>query len=176
MKNLAILLAAFAAFASFAADSVSLYDGSAAKLATPARVVAVRALSSVADGSVTVKAESKLLATRDNVVTTYLTNAVYTVVFSNGVNVVTNESTTVAGVMPLPPPRALIRYFTNETVTVSSVTNIELYTAGVFTNVLATFTCANGFAEKPVTNAFIFAGDRVFFDGTAKGNVTLITE
>lgn len=168
----AILLAASAAAAFAAYDVVSLTDGATYVPAAPARVAAVRALSTVAAGTVSVKCVSSLPVVTNEAVVAYATNFTYTAVWTNSTGAVTN--TTAHEQLPLGPN--VTSYVTNTIVT--ATTNWIPGTADTVsaTNTLVSFTCSGGAGEAIPTNTFILPGESVFFDGTASGRVLLVIE
>jgi hypothetical protein len=172
-KYIAAVLAAVCATAALAAyDTVELADGGSYIPAAPARVAAVRALSTVAAGTVAVKSVSTLAVPTNTAVVTYATNYTYTAIWTNGTETVTN--TTVHEQLPL--GSNVTSYATNTIVT--ATTNWVPGTAATVaaTNTLVSFTCSGGAGEAVPTNAFLLPGETVFFDGTASGRVLLVIE
>lgn len=94
MKRLALLICAALSLAVLAdTEIVSITDGEAAWNHRGGKVAQIHVLSSVASGKATLKSESKLWGTREEVTDLSSSNFVWTVVWSNGVDVVTNVST-----------------------------------------------------------------------------------
>ena len=177
MKKHCIMLAALAAFAATLAladtEIVSIADGQAVANHRGGKVQQINVLSTVAAGTVTLKSESKLWGMRDVVTDLSTSNFVWTVVFSNGVQVVTNKSTIAP--YPLPPARALISATSNWVVNAFAVTNKEPYVTLCKTNTLSSaITCSSGVAANQPDSKYVAPGDPLFFSGTAKGRVTVI--
>ena len=122
MERLAILICAALPLASLAdTEIVTVSDGEAAWNHRGGKVAQIHVLSSVASGTATLKSESKLWGTREVITDLSTSNFYWTVVWSNGVDVVTNVSTVAP--YPLPPARALISATSNWVVNVLAATN-----------------------------------------------------
>lgn len=171
-KLLALTLSAFAlVFAD--TEIVSIADGQAVGNHRGGKVQQINVLSTVASGTVTLKSESKLWGMRDVVTDLSTSNFVWTVVFSNGVDIVTNKTT--VSPYPLPAARALISATSNWVVHAFAVTNKEPYVTLCKTNALSnTITCSSGVAANQPDSKYVAPGDPLFFSGTAKGRVTVI--
>lgn len=173
-KLLALTLSAFAAFLGHAdTEVVSIADGQAVGGHRGGKVQQISVISSVPSGTVTLKSESKLWGMRDKVTDLSTSNFVWTVVYSNGVQIVTNK-TTIAP-YPLPPARALISASSNWVVQAYAITNKEPYITLCKTNTLSSaITCSGGVATNLPDSKYVAPGDPLFFSGTAKGRVTVI--
>ena len=171
-KLLALTLSAFAlVFAD--TEIVSIADGQAVASHRGGKVQQINVLSTVAAGTVTLKSESKLWGMRDVVTDLSTSNFVWTVVFSNGVDIVTNKTT--VSPYPLPAARALISATSNWVVQAFAVTNKEPYVTLCKTNALSSaITCSSGVAANLPESKYVAPGDPLFFSGTAKGRVTVI--
>ena len=177
MKKHCIMLAALAAFAAIVAiadtEIVSIADGQAVGNHRGGKIQQISVLSTVASGTVTLKSESKLWGMRDKITDLSTSNFVWTVVYSNGVQIVTNK-TTIAP-YPLPPARALISASSNWVVQAYAITNKEPYITLCKTNTLSSaITCSSGVATNLPDSKYVAPGDPLLFSGTAKGRVTVI--
>lgn len=170
---LAIILAATAANA--AIEALSLPTGDTYANTAGGKVLEIRVLSTEAAGTASVKAESRLVRMVDEVTTTYATNVTYSLVYSNGTEVVTN--TVAVDYSPFPSGMRYISYTTNTLVTTTSITNLVPSAVLTVTNAVGTtVTCSGGVGKANPENAFIEPGENLFIDGTASGRVTLILE
>jgi len=177
MKKILFSLALVSAFGAFAAiDTIALFPGSSATVGAAAKVIGIRALSSVADGSAAVKVESKHFTNALDITSSSQTTKYYTLVWSNGTEVVTNTSTRADEFIPLPPARALISYTTNEVTVTTYTTNVVPALAVCVTNTVDELTCSGGYALEIQSNQILVGGDKLFFTGTAKGRVEVIVE
>lgn len=175
MKRIAaILLAAFAAlpFAFARYGIVELADGGTYVPASPARVAAVRAVSSVSNGTVAVKSVSTLHVVTNQAVVTYATNYTYTAVWTNGTGAVTNTSAHEL----LPLGSNVTSYATNAIVTATTNWVPTATSTVAVTNTLASFTCSGGAGSTNPASVYLVPGEPVFFEGTASGRVTLVVE
>ena len=174
MKRLALLICAALSLAVLAdTEIVTVSDGEAAWNHRGGKVAQIHVLSSVASGKATLKSESKLWGTRDEITDLSSSNFVWTVVWSNGVDVVTNE-TTVAP-YPLPPARALISATSNWVVRAYAVTNTLPCVTLCVTNALSSeIACSSGVGTATPADKYVAPGDPIFFEGTAKGRVKVI--
>ena len=170
---LAILFAATVANA--ALEAIQIPSGSDYRILSPGKVVEVQVLSDTASGTATVKAEQRLVKMVDEVTTTYATNVTYSLVYSNGTEIVTN--TVAIDYSPFPSGMRYISYTTNTLVTTTSITNLVPSAVLTVTNAVGTtVTCSGGVGKANPENAFIEPGENLFIDGTASGRVTLILE
>lgn len=171
---LALALAAFAAFVGVAdTEIVSIADGQAMGGHKGGKVQQISVLSTVAAGTVVLKSESKLWGMRDKITDLSTSNFVWTVVFSNGVQIVTNKTTVPP--YPLPVARSLISATSNWVVHAYAVTNKEPYMTLCKTNTLSgTITCSGGVGTNNPDSKYVSPGDPLLFSGTAKGRVTVI--
>jgi len=174
MKRLAILICAALSLAVLAdTEIVTVSDGEAAWNHRGGKVAQIHVLSSVASGKATLKSESKLWGTRDEVTDLSTSNFCWTVVWSNGTETVTNVSTVAP--YPLPPPRALISATSNWVVRAYAITNTIPVVTLCKTNALsAEITCSAGTALNVPSDKYVAPGDPIFFEGTAKGRVRVI--
>ena len=170
---LAVVLTSICVFAQ--RDSLTVLRNMPTNVRDAGKVAHVEVLSSVSSGTATVKRVRELTALRDDITTTYATNTTYSLVYSNGTDIVTN--TVAIDYSPFPANMQYISYTTNVNVTATSVTNIVPYIAATVTNDLCeTITCSGGVGSKDPTGKYIFPGDKVFFTGTATGKVEIILE
>ena len=174
MKRLALLICAALSLAVLAdTEIVSITDGEAAWNHRGGKVAQIHVLSSVASGKATLKSESKLWGTRDEITDLSSSNFVWTVVWSNGVDVVTNVTT--GAPYPLPPARALISATSNWVVRAYAVTNTLPCVTLCVTNALSSeITCSSGVGAATPNDKYVAPGDPIFFEGTAKGRVKVI--
>lgn len=175
---LAIALASilFFSVAEASVDWIQIPSGTSHKVLEPGKVVAIQVLSEEASGTATVKAEEKLVRIVDDVTTTAFTNFTYSLVYSNGTEVVTN--TTAVDYSPtFPPSLRYIEYFTNTIVTTTTTTNkVPSAVLTVTNDVGTTVTCSGGYGKANPSDAYLAPGSTVFAEGTANGRVTLIIE
>lgn len=170
---LAIIIAAITANA--ALETIQIPSGSEYRMFSPGKVVEVQVLSDTAAGTAAVKASESLVKMVDDVTTTYTTNVTYSLVYSNGTEIVTN--TVDVDYSPFPSGMRYISYATNTLVTTTSVTNIVPLTVLTVTNAVgSTITCSGGYGKANPENAYLAPGSTVFAEGTATGRVTLIIE
>ena len=164
-----VALAASAARAD--TEIVTVSDGEAAWNHRGGKVAQIHVLSSVASGKATLKSESKLWGTRDEITDLSTSNFVWTVVWSNGVDVVTNVST----VAPYPLPSALVSATSNWVVRAYAVTNTFPCVTLCVTNALSSeITCSSGVGTSAPADKYVAPGDPIFFEGTAKGRMKVI--
>ena len=172
-STLAILFAATVANATL--EAIQIPSGSDYRILSPGKVVEVQVLSTTATGTASVKAIGTLVKMVDEVTTTYATNVTYSLVYSNGTEIVTN--TVAIDYSPFPSGMRYISYTTNETVTATSVTNLVPSTVLTVTNAVgSTITCSGGYGHANPDNAYLASGSTLFAEGTATGRVTLIIE
>ena len=174
MKRLAILICAALPLASLAdTEIVTVSDGEAAWNHRGGKVAQIHVLSSVASGTATLKSESKLWGTREVITDLSTSNFYWTVVWSNGVDVVTNVSTVAP--YPLPPARALISATSNWVVNVLAATNQVPEVTLCVTNALSSeITCSSGVGTAAPNDKYVAPGDPIFFEGSAKGRLKVI--
>ena len=172
MKRLALLICAALSLAVLAdTEIVSITDGEAAWNHRGGKVAQIHVLSSVASGKATLKSESKLWGTREEITDLSSSNFVWTVVWSNGVDVVTNVST----VAPYPLPSALVSATSNWVVRAYAVTNTLPCVTLCVTNALSSeITCSSGVGTATPNDKYVAPGDPIFFEGTAKGRMKVI--
>lgn len=175
MKRIAAILIAALAAATFAFAEygiVELTDGGTFVPASAARVAAVRAVSSVADGTVAVKSVATLHVVSNAAVVTYSTNYTYTAVWTNGTGAVTNTSSHEL----LPLGSNVTSYVTNTIVTASTNWVPTASSSVSVTNTIASFACSGGTGSTNPASVYLIPGEPVFFEGTASGRVTLVVE
>ena len=169
----AALAALIAATASASFDALTLEDGIEVAAPFAAKAVRARLDSSVASGAAAVKAVSSMPVYTDVSTVLYATNWTYTVVYTNDSQTVTN----VTDYVPLPLGPNVTSYATNTVVSVLGTNVASVATSYVTkTNSLVSLTASGGVATNDVSNGWIFPGDVLFFEGTAKGRVMLIIE
>lgn len=169
---LVMTLAMASAFASV--DTILLDENGSYTSLSPAKVLHVRAISSVPTGTATVKAVSVMPVIGDVETYDYATNFTYTVVYTNDTGSVTNTT----DYIPLPLGETVTSYVTNSIVTVTTNVTRDATSVVTVTNDLCqTITCAAGYgSEDPEDATFIAPGERIFFEGTAKGLITIFVE
>jgi len=173
MKNL-ILTLAIALMGLCAVAQIDTIDvTSGARTESPAKVVGVRVLSSVASGTAQVKSVSTLpvIVNVDHVNAT--TNHTYTYVYTNGTQTVTNT----VDHLPLPLGPTVTSYVTNNVVTYHTNSIPTTTSTVVVTNLIGgAITCSGGVGIYSPTNTYLIPGEPIFYTGTAKGRVLLIVE
>ena len=172
MKKALLVAAAFAAFA-VCASVLELVTGNA-EVANGGKLEHVEAISTVVAGTVTVKAETQCWTNAVEVTELApVTNVSYVLVYSNGVNVVTNSSPSPVDFRYI--GNNYISYETNTVVFTPAITQGVLRVAITVTNTVSTFTCSAGYGANSPENAWIPPGAKVWFEGTARGRVWLFT-
>ena len=173
MKRLltALVCAALALAGLADTEIVTIADGEACWNHRGGKVAQIHVLSSVASGKATLKSESKLWGMQDVVTDASTSNFYWTVVWSNGVDVVTNVST----VAPYPLPDALVSASSNWVVRALAITNTVPSVTLCTTNALSSeITCSSGVGSAAPSDKYMAPGDPIFFEGTAKGRVKVI--
>ena len=173
MKRLltALVCAALALAGLADTEIVSIADGEACWNHRGGNVAQIHVLSSVASGKATLKSESKLWGTEDVITDVSTSNFFWTVVWSNGTEVVTNVST----IAPYPLPAALVSASSNWVVRALAITNTVPVVTLCTTNTLSSeITCSAGVATSAPSDKYVAPGDPIFFEGTAKGRVKVI--
>ena len=167
---------AFSLFAAVAfGDVIGIPDGGTAAVRAGGRVARVEVLSSVAAGTATVKRIQTLETNATEITVQSFTNVTYMLVYSNGTETVTNvtlrdQSAYLSGL-------DYISYWTNRTVRTVAETNTVPALALTATNAVGSqVTCSGGVGGATVSDAWVTAGDLLFFEGTAKGRVTVFIE
>ena len=169
------ILLALAAATALGEIAVIDLSGAAAASAPGGRAAHVEVASSVADGTVSLYRVTTLETNALDVAEFSATNVTYSLVYSNGTDIVTN--TVPVDYSPFPPGMDYISYSTNAAVRTWAVTNAVRAVALVSTNqVGTTVTCSGGIGSLTPENAWIAPGDRLFWTGTAKGRVLLYLE
>lgn len=140
------------------------------------KAVEAHVLSSVADGTASLKAVRRLYADEPSVTELApVTNVTYQLVYRDG-------STTVTNVTPYDVDFQYIgtnyvSYATNVVITTPAVTNIVRTLKLCTTNEILSVTCSGGIGTgTPASTTYLEPGVELFFTGTAKGNVSLIVE
>ncbi len=180
MKKLLTAMAIVAALcASAAIDCIEVPTGETVAAPWACKVLAARALSTVAAGTATAKAIRSIEVMGVSTNITAATNFTYTVVATNyeAGALVTVTNTTAFNPLPWGSPN-WISFTTNAVVT--SATNYAPTVAAriVATNALtATVTCSGGAGTgAAASDPYLLPGEPVFIEGTAKGTVWLIIE
>jgi hypothetical protein len=172
----ALALATISGSAFAKIDAVSIYADAPYTAAFGGKLIGVQVLSSEASGTAVVKAEQKLITVSTVVDTTVATNFTYSLVYSNGTEIVTN--TAPVDYSPFPANMEYISYATNTVLnTLSVITNYVPTVAMTVTNALTdTITCTGGVGSAALTNKFVAPGDKLHFTGTAAGRVLLLID
>ena len=178
MKNRLVILAAAtrvitAAFSDI--DVLVVRPGADTLVNAPGRVALIEVLSPVASGTATVKRVRDLVEDRAIVETHVATNFTYTLVYSNGTEVVTN--TVPYDESPFPPGMRYLSYTTNAVTVTSAVTNlVPTVILSVTNDVAGAITCSGGYGTGTPEGKILLPGDRLFFTGTATGKINVVTE
>lgn len=155
------------------ATTLTVGDGEAVEVYAPGKVAAVRVISSVATGTATLKAAAQMPVVSNVANYASTTNFTYTYVYTNGTATVTNT----VDYLPLPLGPTVTAYVTNSIVT--TVTNLvpTATSAVVVTNALSdAMTCSGGTASSTPSGKYVYPGDLLFFEGTARGRADVIIE
>lgn len=172
MKKTLLASAALAAFA-VVASVLELVPGKST-VADGGKLEHVEAISTVAAGTVAVKTETQCWTNAVEVTELApVTNITYVLVYSNGVNVVTNSSPSPVDFRYI--GNNYISYETNTVVFTPAITQSVLRVALTVTNTVSSLTCADGVGTNSPSDAWIAPGAKVWFEGTAKGRVWLFT-
>lgn len=143
-----------------------------ARNVTGGKVAHIGAVSTVASGTVTVKAETLYYTNAVEVVSLPpVTNTTYRLVYTDGSTTLTNEVDYVQDLTGL----SYVSYTTNTVVTTPTVTNDVRRLALAVTNTVDTLTCSSGVGAKSPEDKWVAPG-KVWFEGTAKGRVFLFLE
>ena len=176
MKKLAFAIALAVSFAAHAAiETVELGPGAEWE-APGCRLAAVRVVSSVADGTAQLVGVSSLAVTSNATETVAETEVLWRRVYTNGAEAVTNYYP--GQVVYTPPPPWLVASQGWVTNTTSRTVTRRVPTGEVLslTNSLASVTCSGGLGLAAPTNAWIAAGEKVSWTGTAGGRAVLFLE
>ena len=171
---------AFAALLCLAAmadiASVDIAAGGSWTVDAPCRLAAVRAVSSVASGTVALSGVSALDVTSNAVETVTDVSVVWTRVLTNGTTSVTNSYP--GQVVYTPPPPWLLASEGWTTNTASRTVSRLVKTGETLslTNSLSSFSCSGGLGSAAPTNCWLLPGEKVVSSGTAKGVLTLFLE
>lgn len=174
MKKLALIIAAVLfGCAHGAVEAVDIADGESVRMLAPGKVVAVRAASSVAAGTVAVKAAAEVPVFTNGVVTTYATNIAWRLVWTNGTSLVTNDYP-----RPYQYARPATTAFYGPVTNVTSTSRAAPLMKQILhpTNTLSSITCSGGVGSDAPSGKWVLPGDVLLWDGTAKGRVTVILE
>ena len=168
------LLAALAVRAVAGIGTVAVtMDGSVVTRA--GKAVEVRAVSTVASGTAAVKYVREIWEQADEVVSTQRTNFTWTAVCEGGA--VTNTTSFYPKDWLYWAGTNYVSFVTNTVVTTLSVTNRVPRLALAVTNDVASVTCSGGAGKaSPASTLYLLPGDRVFYTGTARGRVDIVTE
>ncbi len=174
MKRL-LAIAALAALPLWAAKTIlAIPNGGSVTVPLGGRLAYVRMLSTVGSGTCALKCAQELHTNETSIVSHSLTNVTYSLVYMDGSTTVTNvtEVDQSAGLAGL----SYVSYTTNNVITTWSETNTVDAVALTVTNSLVSITCSGGAGIATPTNTYLLAGDRLFFEGTAKGRAHVIIE
>lgn len=178
MKNL--ILAALAALPCVLPayyDALTLNPGGSETVSAPGRIVRVRALSTVAAGTVELKSVTRAATVSDAAVVAHATNFTYTVVATNYVSGALETTTNTVAFDPYPFGHAnWIAFTTNRVVTATTNFVPTASATRVATNALVSLVCAGGVGTNSPPDAWVLPGDRLFFTGTAAGPVSIVIE
>lgn len=175
MKRL-LALAALAALPILAAVEIyGIRDGGSVTVPLGGRLAYVNVLSTVPNGTCTLKRGQSFETNAASVVSFAATNFTYSLVYSNGTVTVTNV--TAVNQWPDIAGTRYISYSTNRTVRTWAETNWTPRVALAVTNALTEqITCSGGVGTNAPTGKYVLPGDRLFFDGTAKGRALIVIE
>ena len=177
MKRLAFAIALAVSFAAHAAiETVELAAGGAWTVGAPCRLAAVRAVSSVASGTVALSGVSALDVTSNAVETVTDVSVVWTRVLTNGTAAVTNSYPGQVVYTPPPPWLLASEGWTTNTAARTVPRLVKTGETLLLTNSLASFSCSGGLGSAAPENCWLLPGERVVTSGTAKGVLTLFLE
>ena len=177
MKRLAFAIALAVSFAAHAAiGTVELAAGGAWTVGAPCRLAAVRAVSSVASGTVALSGVSALDVTSNAVETVTDVSVVWTRVLTNGTAAVTNSYPGQVVYTPPPPWLLASEGWTTNTAARTVPRLVKTGETLLLTNSLASFSCSGGLGSAAPENCWLLPGERVVTSGTAKGVLTLFLE
>lgn len=174
MKKLFTVTCSLFAVAAIAAlEAVDIADGESVRMLAPGKVVAVRAASSVAAGTVAVKAAAEVPVFTNGVVTTYATNVAWRLVWTNGTTLATNDYP-----RPYQYARPATTAFYGPVTNVTATSRAAALVKQILhpTNTLSSITCSGGIGSDAPSGKWVLPGDVLLWDGTAKGRVTVILE
>jgi hypothetical protein len=176
MKRILLLSGLFASIAASAAiETVELPDG--AEWEAPAcRLAAVRAESSVAAGTVALAGVSALEVYTNATETVTTTEVLWRRVLTNDTQSVTNDYSGQVAYTPPPPWLVASEGWVTNTSSRAVSRRVPTGETLFFTNALASVTCSGGKGLAAPTNAWLRAGDKLRWTGTASGRVTLFLE
>ena len=176
MKRILLLSGLFVSIAATAAiETVELPAG--AEWEAPAcRLAAARAESSVAAGTVALVAVSALEVFTNATQTVTTTEVLWRRVLTNDTQSVTNDYSGQVAYTPPPPWLVASEGWVTNTSSRTVSRRIPTGETRFFTNALASVTCSGGKGLAAPTNAWIRAGDKLRWTGTASGRVTLFLE
>jgi len=177
MKKFILLFALIVSCAVIAAqETVELSPGGEWTVDAPCRLAAVRAASSVAAGTVTLKSVYSLDVTSNATETVTTTEVLWQRILTNDTASVTNTYNGQVVYTP-PPPWHLASegWITNTTGrTVSRL--VKTGETLSLTNSLANITCSGGLGAANPTNTYLVAGEKVTTSGSANGKLWLYIE
>ena len=176
MKRILLLCCLLASIAASAAiETVELPAG--AEWEAPAcRLAAVRAESSVAAGTVALAGVSALEVFTNATQTVTSTEVLWRRVLTNDTQSVTNDYSGQVAYTPPPPWLVASQGWVTNTSSRTVSRRVPTGETLLFTNALASVTCSGGKGFAAPTNAWIRAGDKLRWTGTASGRVTLFLE
>ncbi len=176
MKKSIAFVAAIFAFAAFAAvETVEISAGGSWE-SPGCRALAVRAVSSVADGTANVVGVFAYAVTSNETTTVTDTEVLWRRVLTNDTQSVTNDYSGQVVYTPPPPWLLASEGWVTNTATRAVTRRLPTGQTLLFTNALASVTCSGGKGLAAPTNAWIRAGDTLRWTGTANGRVTLFLE
>ena len=179
MKRLAFAIALAALLCGAAAAgtaAVEISAGGAWTVDAPCRLAAVRAVSSVASGTVALSGVSALDVTSNAVETVADVSVVWTRVLTNGTAAVTNSYPGQVVYTPPPPWLLASEGWTTNTAARTVSRLVKTGETLSLTNSLASFSCSGGLGSAAPENCWLLPGERVVSSGTAKGVLTLFLE
>lgn len=152
------------------ATVVELVQGSSRVVGGGGQLAHVEAISTVADGTVSVMEEMTWYTNGlDVVALPPVTNTTYELVYMDGATVVTNVTTEPVDFKYI--GTNYVSYATNVVVTTDYVTNSVSLLALAVTNTVDTLTCDSGIGAKSPSDKWLAPGAKVWTTGTAKGRV-----
>lgn len=140
------------------------------------RLAAVRVYSSVAAGTAALSAVSSLAVYTNATETVTETEVLWRRVLTNDTAAVTNTYPGQVSYTPPPPWLLASEGWVTNTTTRTVARRLPSGETLAFTNALASVACSGGKGFAAPTNAWIAAGERVSWTGTANGRAVLFLE
>jgi hypothetical protein len=176
-KTLCALCALCGIIAANAAwETVEVSPGGSWTVGAPCRLAAVRAASSVAAGTLTLKGVTALEVTSNVTETVTTTGVWWQRILTNSTATVTNTYAGQVVYTPPPPWQVASEGWVTNTTSREVTRAVKTGETLSLTNSLASVTCSGGLGAASPTNAWLVAGERVETSGTAKGRVWLMLE